>query len=333
MNSGWGVATPPQERLNRQVDQSAALMPVVQKILAGEKVEGITPKLAQQLMGVFKPDDLINLQDRGWNVNPNWYQNYFQPGTVNPETYNAIMGYSGQFWGRDDLPEPWLGAESVPWQPWTEQAQHNLGMSGQPTYRQQLMQNAYDRARMSMQGQVLDPVAGEWRYDPNIAMAMFKDTVGELGIGQSVEDNEEVKSLLQRIADWMGLGSEKAPPGTTAKMMIDNTDTTMPIVAQPEVNAIRTALGVEPLYPQGGLALSPNQAEAGGSRERLIARSMGLTPEMYTSLAQTLTKEITDRQSFELEVGKLAQVGITKEILDRLSPSWWVELKARVGVQ
>ena len=100
MNNAWGIASPSQERLNAQVAQTNAIVPIVQKILSGEKVEGITPKLALQLMDAFKPDDLINLQDRGWNINPNWYQNYFNPGMVNPETYNKIMGYSGQFWGK-----------------------------------------------------------------------------------------------------------------------------------------------------------------------------------------------------------------------------------------
>ena len=37
MNNAWGVVSPPQERLNAQVAQTNAIIPIVQKILSGEK--------------------------------------------------------------------------------------------------------------------------------------------------------------------------------------------------------------------------------------------------------------------------------------------------------
>ena len=105
-----------------------------------------------------------------------------------------------------------------------------------------------------MRGYLLDPVAGEWRYDPGIALAAFLDQVGDLGIEQSVEDNPEVKSIWQRFVDWLG---GKAPEGTTSQMALDNTDSTLPTFSPSEVDAVRTAFGQPPLYSQGGLTLQP----------------------------------------------------------------------------
>ncbi len=326
MNNAWGMASPPQERLNAQAAQTNAIIPIVQKILSGEKVEGITPKLALQLMDAFKPDDLINLQDRGWDINPNWYQTYFQPGMVNPETYNRIMGYSGQFWGRQDLPEQWLESGNVPWQPWTEQSPYNLAMQGQPTYRQQLMQNSYDRARMGMQGYLLDPVAGEWRYDPDIALAAFLDQVGKLGISQSVEDNPEVKSLLQRFFDWFG---EKAPTGTTSQMVLNNTDSTLPIFSRPEVDAVRTAFGQQPLYSQGGLTLQP-QNKTLDPKTNIEASVVGIPPEWYAEIKQLVTEVVNaNPQNYERVVDTLKARGVPVERFEALG--WWKDLKRRAG--
>ena len=328
MNNAWGIASPPQERLNAQVAQTNAIIPIVQKILSGEKVEGITPKLAQQLMGAFKPDDLINLQDRGWDVNPNWYQTYFQPGMVNPETYNNIMGYSGQFWGRQDLPDQWLESGNVPWLPWTEQSPYNLAMQGQPTYRQQLMQNTYDRARMAMQGQLLDPVAGEWRYDPDIALAAFLDLVGKLGISQSVEDNPEVKSLLQRIEDWFSFGG-KAPEGTTSQMALDNTDSTLPTFSQPEVDAVRIAFGQQPLYSQGGLTLQP-QNKTLDPKTNIEANVVGIPPEWYAAIKQSAIEAVNaNPQNYERVVDTLKARGVPVERFEVLG--WWKDLKRQAG--
>ena len=38
----------------------------------------------------------VGLADRGYQVDPNWYQNYIQPGRVN-ETYAQIMNYAYSF--------------------------------------------------------------------------------------------------------------------------------------------------------------------------------------------------------------------------------------------
>lgn len=334
MNNAWGIASPPQERLNAQVAQTNAIIPIVQKILSGEKVEGITPKLALQLMDAFKPDDLINLQDRGWNINPNWYQNYFNPGMVNPETYNRIMGYSGQFWGRQDLPSQWLESGNVPWQPWTEQSPYNLAMQGQPTYRQQLMQNAYDRARMGMQGYLQDPVAGEWRYDPGIALAVFLDQVGDLGIEQSVEDNPEVKSIWQRFLDWLG---GNAPEGTTSQMFLDNTDSTLPTFSPSEVDAVRTAFGQpplfssgdEPIYSQGGLTLQPRNKTL-DPKTNIEASVVGIPPEWYAEIKQLVIEVVNDNpQNYERVVDTLKARGVPVERFEALG--WWQDLKRRAG--
>jgi hypothetical protein len=326
MNNAWGVASPPQERLNAQVAQTNAIIPIVQKILSGEKVEGITPKLAQQLMNAFKPDDLINLQDRGWDINPNWYQNYFNPGMVNPETYNAIMRYSGSFWNRDDLPSQWLESGNVPWQPWTEQSPYNLAMQGQPTYRQQLMQNSYDRARMGMQGQLLDPVAGEWRYDPGIALAAFLDQVGDLGVEQSIQDNPEARHWL---LEWLGVGSEKAPKGTTSQMALNNTDSTLPTFSRPEVDAVRTAFGQQPLYSQGGLTLQP-QNKTLDPKTNIEASVVGIPPEWYAEIKQLVTEVVNaNPQNYERVVDTLKARGVPVEKFEALG--WWKDLKQRAG--
>lgn len=326
MNNTWGIASPPQERLNDQVAQTNAIIPIVQKILSGEKVEGITPKLALQLMDAFKPDDLINLQDRGWNINPNWYQNYFNPGMVNPETYNNIMRYSGRFWGRDDLPSQWLESGNVPWQPWTEQSPYNLAMQGQPTYRQQLMQNSYDRARMGMQGQLLDPVAGEWRYDPDIALAAFLDQIGDLGIAQSIQDNPETRHWF---LNWLGVGSEKAPKGTRSQLALNNTDSTLPTFNQPEVDAVRTALGQPPLYSQGGLTLQP-QNKTLDPKTNIEASVVGIPPEWYAEIKQLVTEVVnTNPQNYERVVDTLKARGVPVERFEALG--WWKDLKQRAG--
>jgi hypothetical protein len=230
------------------------------------------------------------------------------------------MGYSGQFWGRQDLPSQWLESGNVPWQPWTEQSPYNLAMQGQPTYSQQLMQNAYDRARMGMQGQLLDPVAGEWRYDPAIALAMFLDQVGDLGIEQSVEDNPEVKSIWQRIGDWFG---EKAP------MLLNNTDSTLPTFSPSEVDAVRTAFGQPPLYSQGGLTLQPRNKTL-DPQTNLEASVVGIPPEWYAEIKQLVTEVVNaNPQNYERVVDTLKARGVPVERFEALG--WWKDLKRRAG--
>jgi hypothetical protein len=207
-------------------------------------------------------------------------------------------------------------------------------MQGQPTYRQQLMQNSYDRARMGMQGYLQDPVAGEWRYDPGIALAVFLDQVGDLGIEQSVEDNPEVKSIWQRFLDWLG---GNAPEGTTSQMLLDNTDSTLPTFSPSEVDAVRTAFGQpplfssgdEPIYSQGGLTLQPRNKTL-DPKTNIEASVVGIPPEWYAEIKQLVIEVVNDNpQNYERVVDTLKARGVPVERFEALG--WWQDLKRRAG--
>lgn len=164
--------SPQQQVADDYAQRYGQLLPFIERVLGGEKVEGITPLMAQQLMQYMTPTVVSGLADRGYQVDPNWYQNYIQPGRVNPETYAQIMNYAYSFGGSNVPENIKTQALSVFDQP-VYQAAGYL-----PTHQQQMLQDQITRMRMGLQNKVFDPYRGTWVDDPNIGFEALRTATG-----------------------------------------------------------------------------------------------------------------------------------------------------------
>lgn len=163
----------PNEQAKQQYAQfQTQLLPFIQKVLSGERIEGMTPKTAQRLMEVLSPSVVQTMYDRGYNVNPNWYQQYIRPGTVNPNMYSSVMQYALGF---ANAPSE-LASQAM--NVWHEPVYQVGGYV--PSYMQQQLQNWDTQVRMAMQGKVFDPYSGMWVEDPDRVWSQLSQAAGAL---------------------------------------------------------------------------------------------------------------------------------------------------------
>lgn len=191
----YGQVLPGEQYVKQEQEMAKALMPIVQSILVGE-ASGITPRAAEQLMGIFTPQVLGKMYDRGMEVNPNWYQNYITPGSVGPDRYARIMGYSRGF---ADLPEEALQAGFT--SQWGPNPAYVYGGGGAPKYKQQLMQRAIDRERLGMEALGFDPFTGEVRATPDAERSALQSYLEATGMEPSLigDDAGAVERFLRAI--------------------------------------------------------------------------------------------------------------------------------------
>lgn len=312
--NGWGLAPPNSQDLERMGQQTQVLMPVVKRIISGENVEGITPKMAQRLMDIFKPDDLKNMYDRGLDVNPNWYQNYIQPGVVNPQTYNAIMNYSRAF-GAEDTPEALRGGFTQ----WGNDPSYTL-TNALPNFRQTMLNDAYAQQRMGMQGLVYDPYLNDWVYDPKIGDTMISMAMKNLDVEAPMEQVFEPNKTWRDMT-W---GDVKGVVSNAINKM--GSDTTLPIVPRTELDAAVSAIKGYPASVGGN-----DLPSSVSMRHFQEASELGLTPREYEGVKNTVTKTILDNPNnpavWSEVMSMLAQSGLTVQKLDQLRPDWWVQLR------
>lgn len=190
------VAKPDEQRLKQQQQVAEQLMPAVYALLSGQQVQGMTPRLAQQLMEVFTPNVVANIYARapeGVKIDPNWYQNYIKPGTVSPNVYATIMDYSNKLSQQLANIDPQASIQALrPWQENIYQMGGNI-----PTWRQTMLTNVFDTARMAQHGYELDPFTGEWRLDPNVQLNLLAgllsgNLTAEEGYGLDVNDSGDL---------------------------------------------------------------------------------------------------------------------------------------------
>ena len=175
------LAPPSQQDQDAYTGLADQMMPVIQRLLSGEKIDGITPNLAQRLMGIATPEVARTMHDRGMQVNPNWYQNYIQPGTVNPSQYAAINNYARGFNNENMPAELAMQGTSV-----LNQPTYQMG-GAIPSYRQSQLQNQDTMQRLSDRGEVYDPYAGRTMLDPGIQDQTARMGSAYAGVGPSYD--------------------------------------------------------------------------------------------------------------------------------------------------
>lgn len=317
-NQAYGLAAPNVQELERRQQTIQAMMPTIKKIISGERVEGIDPNMAMRLMGIVGPAELKNLHTRGMDVDPNWYQNYIQPGVVDPKTYNTIMDYSRAF-GFEDTPVALQGGFSQ----WGENPAYVL-TNALPDYRQTMLNDAYNNMRMAMQGMVYDPISNNWIYDTRLGDQMVADylqrldqegdVAGALGVTPETTSpwyrrfvSGLVDSALNVLSSPGGLGS----------------DTTLPIVGTPEVDAAVSALTGQPVHQT--VRSIPPSVSAKHQRE---AEQFGVDPKQYEVFKNSminLARESRNNPSLVMEIWKvIADLGLDIPTLDAIGADWWV---------
>lgn len=192
-NYMYGLAMPSQEQQNQALQNRVDVMPFVERILSGEQVQGVTPKMARELMGIITPEVLGNFAARGYDVNPNWYQNYIEPGRVHYNTYNDIFNYAAGVSELEDVPD-YMRIRAM--QALNNPVYQRAGAA--PTYYQQMMQDNETMMRMNYQGQVYDPWTGGFRMDPSVEGQIFAQSMQNSGLGPSLLElaNQQLQGIL-----------------------------------------------------------------------------------------------------------------------------------------
>ena len=188
-----------QHDQDQYAQQRQAFEPFLKQLLGGAQVEGVSRKLASKLMGTLDPSTLSNLNDRGWDVNPNWYQNYIPQGsTLSPQGHNQVMQYSKGFHGLMSEPGAdvdWLNQGASQWNDPTYQ------MGGGSPFQRNMLQDQYTAQRMSANNMVYDGVTGKWIVNPNAQIAALSSTVPGLGLEQSLMALPGIENVSPGLID------------------------------------------------------------------------------------------------------------------------------------
>lgn len=184
-----GIPLADQQWQQQKGEPASSFIPILASILSGQKVDGITPRLAQELMEIATPDVLIAMAERGNTINPNWYQNYIQPGNVGSDTYGQIMNYGQSIGSNESIrnlyPEMARQAMSV----WQEPTYQVGGVM--PTYQQQLINDFWNDRRMQMNGFMYDPYKQDYVYNPSLQSAMASYATEDLDAPETYGIGEE----------------------------------------------------------------------------------------------------------------------------------------------
>lgn len=309
-----GQALPSVEREQQMGSYQKSLAPFIYKLISGEPVEGITPRMAQQFMSMVKPDDLMTMHDRGIAVDPNWYQQYIPSGTVTPKTYQNIMQYSSAFGGEEVDPTLRGGFSQ-----WGADPRYAL-TSTLPTWRQSMLQNQYDTMRMGMEGKTFDPHYGDWIYDPSIQWAALSQAGQNIGMEGSPWTLDD-PYIQKTIGEAMGEAFKSALRSGFGQ------DTTMPLFSQSDTETITDAIRGKKDYQGDNLRLTNSSTP-----RRMEAVLFGIEPQTYEEIANTVEEKMRanprNPQAWAQVKAALEMIGLTEEELNAKQPSWWRNIQS-----
>ena len=171
------ISIPSVEQRAQMPELQQKILPFLIAIVSGQPVQGVTQRMAKDLMGMLTPDVLAGMAERGYQVDPNWYRNYIPEGRVNPSTYDAITQYALSLATSNILPE---NIRTQAWQMYNEPPYQAAGFM--PTYQQQRRDWAYTVQKMGLKGYVFNPYLNEWVYAPDIAREEASEAAKSLGL-------------------------------------------------------------------------------------------------------------------------------------------------------
>lgn len=171
------IPIPSAEQRAQLPELQQKLLPFLTAIVSGQPVQGVTKRMAKDLMGMLTPDVLAGMAEKGYQVDPNWYRSYIPEGRVNPSTYDAITQYALSLATSNILPE---NIRTQAWQMYNEPPYQAAGFM--PTYQQQRRDWAYTVQKMGLKGYVFNPYLNEWVYDPDIAREEASEAAKSLGL-------------------------------------------------------------------------------------------------------------------------------------------------------
>lgn len=200
------IPIPSAEQRAQLPELQQKMLPFLISIVSGQPVQGVTKRMAKDLMGMLTPDVLAGMAERGYQVDPNWYRNYIPEGRVNPSTYDAITQYALSLATSGILPE---NIRTQAWQMYNEPPYQAAGFM--PTYQQQRRDWAYTVQKMGLKGYVFNPYLNEWVYDPDKAREDASEAAKSLGLEGGWSD------FL--ISDLSAAGIPTAPGFVTSSML------------------------------------------------------------------------------------------------------------------
>lgn len=200
------IPIPSAEQRAQLPELQQKILPFLTAIVSGQPVQGVTQRMAKDLMGMLTPDVLAGMAERGYQVDPNWYRNYIPEGRVNPSTYDAITQYALSLATSNILPE---NIRTQAWQMYNEPPYQAAGFM--PTYQQQMRDWAYTAQKMGLEGYVFNPYLNEWVYDPTIAHENAREAAKLLGLEGGWAD------FL--VSDLGAAGIPTAPGSVTSYML------------------------------------------------------------------------------------------------------------------